>query len=100
MVVTIKDFGKAQQEKILRRYERYYNKNLQDWQMPSYIMKNIIGETWDLSKVLTKHKKLDQENILNNVRFETLVDIKDKYNELSQEDFYKYIVERLRTLSY
>lgn len=99
MGVKIKDFGREQQEKILKRYERYYNKNLQDWQMPSYMMKNIIGETWDLSKVLNKHKKEDVDSILNNVKFETLVDVKDKYNQLSQEDFYKYIVERLRALS-
>ena len=99
MVVKINNFDSKQQMKILKRHERYYNKNLQDWEIPNFMMKNIISETWDLSKVLTKHKNLDGDKVLNNIRFETLVDVKEKYNQLSQDDFYKYIVERLRALN-
>ena len=98
MTTLNKEFDLKHQKKILDRYDRYYNKSLNNWVMPSYIMNNIISETWDLSKVLNKHKKLNVDKVLHNVKFETLVDVKDKYNQLSQEDFYKYIVERLRAL--
>lgn len=98
MVIKIKNFGLEQQSKILKRYNQYHNNKYNNWQFPNHIMKNIINETWDLSKVLNKHKKLEQDDILDNIKFKTLLDIKDKYNLLSQEDFYKYIVGKLRTL--
>lgn len=57
MTINIKDFGLEQQSKILKRYNKYYNSDKLQWEIPSHIMKNLISECWDLSKVLTKHQK-------------------------------------------
>ena len=98
MVVKIKDFGLEQQAKILQRYNKYHDKKYNNWQLPNHEMKNLMVECWDLSKVLNKHKKLNQEEILNNVISKTLIEVKEKINTLSQQDFYKYVVEKLRKL--
>lgn len=100
MVVKIKNFNLEQQNKILERYKDYYNKNMLQWVLPGHAMKNLISECWDLSKILNKHKNLEMDNILDNIRFDTLVNVKDNYNRLSQEDFYKYIIEELRKLEH
>ena len=95
MVVKITDFGKEQQIKILKRYNKYYKNDLLIWEVPPHEMKNLIGECWDLSRILNKHRKLDMGDVLNNIKHKTLEDVKEKYNQLSQEDFYKYIIGKL-----
>lgn len=98
MVVKVKSFGLEQQKKILERYKNYFDKGMLQWVLPGHAMKNLIGECWDLSHILNKHKNLEMNEVLDNIRFDTLVDVKDNYNRLSQEDFYKWIVGELRRI--
>lgn len=58
MIKNIK-FGIEHQQKLLKRYNKYYNKDKLRWEIPQHEMKNIIGECWDLSNKLNKFKKND-----------------------------------------
>ncbi len=56
-MIKIKNFRYEQLSKILQRYIKYYDNNNLVWKIPQHEMKNIVAETWDLSKILTKHQK-------------------------------------------
>lgn len=52
------NFDFEHQSKLLKRYNKYYNGDKLQWNIPQHEMKNIISECWNLSRTLTKHKSI------------------------------------------
>ena len=86
-------FGVEQQEKILKRYVKYYNSKDYIWNMPLIEMKNILHETWNLSKILTKHK--DSVNLIDKIK-EDFEDIENLYDSIDKEENIFDIKEKLQ----
>lgn len=94
----INKFDLEHKTKILSRYNKYYNSDRNVFIMPTIEVKNMISESWDLSKILNKHKKLDSDDVFKNIKLNLLKNISKNYHAMSPKDFALYLTKYIKEL--